>query len=120
MARDDSQLKLRLADDLRKRVQEAAAKANQSMNALIVSVLEREFPAPSIDLREVAMFLETVSNDAEDHQGRGPFIEAVNNVLAQSKNPWMIGYEDGTVRFYPCADPASRIERGDVKMRKDD
>lgn len=111
---------VRMPSGLRERIAEAATKANQSMNALIVSVLEREFPHPTIDLRDVAMFLETVSNDAEDHQGRGPFIEAANNMLAQAKNPWMIGYEDGTVRFYPCADPASRTERADVSMKKDD
>lgn len=46
MGREDPQLKLRLSEDLKARISEAAARNGRSMNAEIVWVLEQHYPAP--------------------------------------------------------------------------
>jgi hypothetical protein len=104
MSREDPQMKLRLPADLKERVQFAAQQANQSLNALILSVLEREFPHPSVNLHEIAMFLEMISEDTRDKS----FIAAVNDGLALAANPWRVEVDDGRVVFYPVPNKAER------------
>lgn len=115
MARDDAQMKLRLPDELRERIVGAATQANQSLNALIVSVLEREFPHPTIDLHELGAFLNSLVNEAnkEDEGQDGDYFTAVNEVLGTLKDPWVVRESDGVISFYPYADrPSRRVEPG--------
>jgi hypothetical protein len=99
---------LRLPPELKERVQDAAEKGNQSMNALIMSVLEREFPHPTINLHDVAALLNTLANEVEDEsgfKGEGAYFAEVNKGLASAKSPWYVHYDDGRLIFYPCASP---------------
>lgn len=108
MARDDSQLKLRLAEELRQRVQDEAVRSNQSMNALIVSVLELAFPQPTINLNDLSAFLGGVVSEWLGKDGGKAYLTEVNSRLATTKTPWTVAVEDGVVKFYPYADPAAR------------
>lgn len=103
MAREDAQMKLRLPEGLKDRVQQAADHGNQSMNALIVSVLELAFPQPSINLGELSAFLDGVQSEWEEGGAENSYIAEVNRGLAATKNPWTVGVVDGVVRFYPYA-----------------
>jgi predicted transcriptional regulator len=91
---------LRIPPDLKERVSEAANIMNQSMNALIVSVLEKEFPHPTIEFGSLAMLLTGMVEDAEK-PGGGDYIDAVNEGLANTRTPWTVEYSDGRLIFYP-------------------
>ena len=52
MSRDIAPFGLRMADDLKARVHAAAAANGRSMNAEILSVLMREYPAPPSDAEQ--------------------------------------------------------------------
>lgn len=108
MSRIDPKFMLRLPADLRERVQNAAGQANQSMNSLIVSVLEREFPQPMINLHELSAFLVGVAGEWESGEDQSAYIKEVNRALATAKYPWTVQCEDGVVKFYPYADPDAR------------
>lgn len=95
---------LRLPPDLKERVQQAAEQEKTSMNALITSVLEREFPQPTINLHELGAFLAALASQAE---GEGPdceYLRMVNRGLASAKYPWTASYDGlGVLSFYPYA-----------------
>lgn len=107
MARIDPKFMLRLPEDLKERVQEASAQSNQSMNSLILSLLEREFPQPTINLNDLSAFLAGLTNELADGDETSAYIEEVNRALASTKYPWSIKCEDGVVSFYPCASPSA-------------
>lgn len=93
---------LRLPPDLKERVQEAAAQSNQSMNALIQGVLEREFPQPTINLHELGAFLAALASEADEHGPEAEYLEMVNQGLAGAKYPWTVEYDGlGVLKFYP-------------------
>lgn len=46
MSRDDPSIRLRVPEDLKERIAEAARQSRRSMNAEIVFALDRAFPAP--------------------------------------------------------------------------
>lgn len=94
---------LRLPPELKDRIQSAAQDGNQSMNALIVSVLEKEFPHPTIDVHSLAMLLTGLANEADQDGDDGEMFKVVNSALAETKTPWTAKCDDGVVKFYPYA-----------------
>ena len=94
---------LRMPDDLKARVQDAATQSKQSMNSLIVSVLEREFPRPTINVHELAAFLAGIASEEDSEDGGKAYLEEINRVMATAKFPWTERTEEGAVRFYPYA-----------------
>lgn len=56
---------IRLPDGLRDRIKEAADRNGRSMNSEIVSVLEREYPAPRATLEDVLLFYEDLVKIAD-------------------------------------------------------
>lgn len=97
---------LRLPPDLKERVIEAAAQSKTSVNALISAILEREFPQATINLHELAAFLEGVSSELEEHGEESKYVQDINRWLATAKTPWCVkAGEMGVISFYPYADP---------------
>lgn len=94
---------LRLPPDLKERVQEAAQDAHQSMNSLIVSVLESAFPPPLIDLWEYAKFLTRLMDECQRWDGDGSYLREINEGLAQAERPWRVVYDNGRLVFEPIA-----------------
>lgn len=94
---------IRLPEGMRDRIADAAAHSNQSMNALIVSVLEREFPQPSIDVNQLAAFLNGVAGEDVLEGDKSEYIANLNQYLAMTKDPWTVKVMDGVVKFYPYA-----------------
>lgn len=103
MARIDPKFMLRLPNELKERVQQAAEQDNQSMNALIVSVLELAFPQPTINLNDLSAFLGGVVSEWLGEDGGKAYLTEVNSRLATTKTPWTVAVEDGVVKFYPYA-----------------
>lgn len=102
---------LRLPPDLKERVLEAAAQSKISVNSMIASILEREFPHPTINLNELAAFLNGIANEAEEGGDDAPYLEEVNRILATAKWPWSVSYDDGVVKFYPCARSPRSVDK---------
>ncbi|KKW92693.1 hypothetical protein [Sphingobium chungbukense] len=97
---------LRLPPDLKQRVIEAASQSKTSVNALITSVLEREFPQPTINAHELAAFLSGLVTQTYESDGGAEYFAEVNRALASAKTPWCVKCVDDVVSFYPYADSA--------------
>lgn len=102
---------IRLPEGMRERIAEAAAHTNQSMNALITTVLEREFPQPTINLHELAAFLNGIACEAERGEEGQAYLDEVNRMLATAKTPWCVKEDIGALTFYPYADPPGSVEK---------
>lgn len=88
------------------------------MNAVILSVLEREFPQPTINAHELAAFLSGLSSEAERDDGDLEYVRNVNRALATAKTPWTVKFDVGAVIFYPYASPDGGFE--EERSREED
>lgn len=106
---------LRLPPDLKARVHEAALQSKVSVNALITSVLEREFPQPTINLHELAAFLSGLASSVEERGPENEYLAEVNKWLATAKQPWTVKCDSfGVVTFYPYAESDDRPQADDT------
>lgn len=90
MARGDPQIKLRIPEELKNRVQYYADKNNRSMNAEIVRILEREFPEPIYyerRLSELLTIIKSASCDDDIHK----FVREVEATLNEIDSGRIIG-----------------------------
>lgn len=103
---------LRIPPELKDRVQDSAKANNRSMHAEIIAALEREFPQPTINLHELAAFLEGVSSEMQEHGDGSKYVEDINRGLSTARTPWCVkAGEMGVVSFYPYADPPPAISK---------
>ena len=114
-AKDLDKFVLRLPNGLRERIKSAAEENNRSMNAEIVSTLEAAYPVPSIDLKVLTGFLNSlVGISAPD--GDRDYLNYLNATLAKSEQPWSVSAGwDGHISFYPVAAPPEPSESDEGK-----
>lgn len=102
---------LRLTPDLKDRVIEAAAQSKTSVNSLIAAILEREFPQPTINLHEMAAFLDGLAEVFDEQGSDSKYVQDVNRSLGSAKTPWCVKYDGmGVLSFYPFIDRGLRDE----------
>ena len=92
---------IRMPNGLRERIKLAAEKHNRSMNAEIIATLEEAYPPQSIDIQNLAGFLESLAGvSAPD--GDTEYLDKINDMMGRLSYPWTVeaGW-DGAVTFYP-------------------
>lgn len=96
---------LRMPPELKARVKAAAEANNRSMNAEIVALLEREFPAPAVPkLDEIlghAALLELFNTPAED---RPKLVLALNERLAAAGSVERLTFRKGKIKIIVAGD----------------
>ncbi|MGI8397772.1 MULTISPECIES: Arc family DNA-binding protein [Agrobacterium] len=102
---------LRMPDGLRERIKAAAERNNRSMNSEIIDSLEKLYPAPSINIDELARFLASI-NGSETTEEDDKYLETINDYLSKSDHPFTMSASwDGVISFYPYATPAKKAEQ---------
>lgn len=111
------QYMLRLPDGLRDRIKAAAATIpGQSMNGMIVAVLEREFPEPRWDAETLLMRIERIALE-ENEEIRAEEIQALNQMLEANELPWRVVEGDGGISL-TVPNRAQVIADRDAEQRK--
>lgn len=110
---------VRMPPGLRERIKQAAERNNRSMNSEIVATLEEKYPPPSIDLKLVATFLETLVMPFADEDGREEYdryVEDLNDIFSKMGARWTVKSDPlGPVAFYPYASPKTPPDKPDDK-----
>lgn len=102
---------LRMPDGLRERIKTAAERNNRSMNSEIIDSLEKLYPAPTINIDELARFLASI-NGTETTQEDVKYVETINDYLSKSAHPFTMSASwDGVISFYPYASPSLKGEK---------
>lgn len=112
---------LRMPPDLKDRVESAAKANNRSMNAEIVATLEEKYPLPSLDLRTVTDFLDSLPPGFTDEEGyaeRVNYIKAINFLLSTLPKPYTITEELGAITFYPFKTKPSELAKTEKEKLK--